>query len=147
MLGKLFLRSLKRIAPTWTVEEAGNADTALKRITEEGFNVTFLTSICPVLISQCWVLRQCGRRGQPASRAPSVDYMRMIFLEAGDDGFMMKPPPCEKTRLQRALVKLPRGRQDDGAGRQSSQTTASSDYEIRITWRIQISPSNMSAEE
>lgn len=42
ILRKLLARSLKRVAPNWTIQEAANGETALKLVEEANFDIIFL---------------------------------------------------------------------------------------------------------
>ena len=140
ILRKLFLRSLKRVAPTWTVEEAGNADTALKRLTETNFDIVFIDQYMPCIdhpMLGTEAVRQARSSGVTCTIVGlSANDMEKDFIEAGADGFMMKPFPCEQTRLEKALLCLIQSHKEAEAQYRSSNS------ETQNTCRTDLSSSS-----
>ena len=112
ILRKLFVRSVLRVCPTWTIEEASDGDTALNICASESFDIVFMDQYMPNIgrpLLGTEVVRQLRSRmglHDCAICGLSANDMREDFIQAGADGFLMKPFPCEKSRLQRELLRL-----------------------------------------
>ena len=107
---KLFVRSVKRLAPNWDVQEASNGETCLLLCEKQEFDVIFLdqfmasvdrqllgTETARALRSQGVKAKLCGL---------SANDQEQAFLKAGADAFMCKPFPCEREALKLALLKI-----------------------------------------
>lgn len=46
ILRKLFVRTVHRVAPTWTVEEASNGDRALQLMSQKEYDIVFMDQVC-----------------------------------------------------------------------------------------------------
>lgn len=110
ILRKLFVRSLKRVAPDWDVQEVANGETAIRIVESSAFDVIFLdqymsstkkqllgTETARVLRARGVTSRICGLSANDAEEA---------FLEAGADCFLFKPFPCEQEALKRAMAQV-----------------------------------------
>lgn len=53
MIRKMFSRTLRNVAPTWTVQEASNGETALCRVDECEYDIIFMDQYvsCSAVIS------------------------------------------------------------------------------------------------
>lgn len=114
ILRKLFKRSVKRIAPSWVVREAGNGETALA-LTEnenekEEFDIIFvdmyMASVEKQLLGTETVAALRKRGIKTRMCGLSANDKEAEFLAAGADAFMFKPFPCEAHELQQALCEI-----------------------------------------
>lgn len=110
VLRKLFKRSIKRVAPEWTVREASNGETALALTDKEEFDIIFVdmymasvekqllgTETVAALRNKGVTSRLCGL---------SANDKEDEYYQAGADAFMFKPFPCETYELTQALCKI-----------------------------------------
>lgn len=109
ILRRLFMRTIHKVAPTWHVSEATNGSQALQLVEEQDFDVIFMDQYmpCEKPILGTEVVRIWRSKGV-SSRicGVSANDMKQDFLDAGADGFILKPFPCKKDALQAELVKL-----------------------------------------
>ncbi|CAB9508545.1 respiration control sensor protein ArcB [Seminavis robusta] len=107
MIRKMFRRAALRVAPQWEVEEAANGETALVITETRQFDVIFLDQYMASVEKQLLgteTARALRSRGvQSIICGLSANDMGEQFLESGADTFMMKPFPCKKEALTRAL--------------------------------------------
>ena len=110
MLRKMFSRVLQTAAPTWTIREASNGETALSLAKEEKFDLIFMDQYMAAVEKQ-WL----GTETVSAMRAAGVDCIicglsandvEGQFLEAGANAFMFKPFPCKKDALTDELLAM-----------------------------------------
>jgi signal transduction histidine kinase/CheY-like chemotaxis protein len=112
VLRKLFSRSVKRVAPSWHVQEAANGETAIHLIEESKndydliFMDQYMASIQKQLLgTECArALRSKGFKGLICGL--SANAMEDAFMSAGADAFMIKPFPCEKEQLKKELCRV-----------------------------------------
>jgi CheY-like chemotaxis protein len=111
VLRKLFVRSVCRAAPGWTVEEAGNGEAALELAEETTYDIIFMDNYMPGSIERpllgtetIQILRDKGVHSKICG--VSANEMEKEFLEAGADMFLLKPFPCEKETLRKELFKI-----------------------------------------
>jgi CheY-like chemotaxis protein len=112
VLRKLFSRSIKRVAPTWTIHEASNGETAL-RITQEqtaAFDIIFMDQYMASVQKQLLgteTVRALRAQGVTAKICGlSANDVEDSFREAGADSFLFKPFPCKAEALKRELVRI-----------------------------------------
>jgi CheY-like chemotaxis protein len=110
-LRKLFMRSLRRVAPKWKVDQAPNAETALEMVACNTYNIIFIdqymasnekqllgTESVPLLREKAGVACLiCGL---------SANDMEKQFIEAGANSFILKPFPCAKDALQIEILRV-----------------------------------------
>ena len=107
MLRKLFVRSVCRVSPNWTIQEASSGETALHLIETESYDIIFLDQYMSSVEKQLLgteaarQLRARGFRGRICGL--SANDMESQFLQAGADNFLLKPFPCEKELLRKTL--------------------------------------------
>jgi CheY-like chemotaxis protein len=110
MLRKMFSRVLRSAAPTWSIREASNGETAFSIAKEERFDLIFVDHYMAAVEKQ-WL----GTETVAAMRAHGVDSVicglsandvEAQFLEAGANAFMFKPFPCKKNELKDALIAI-----------------------------------------
>ena len=127
ILRRLFTRSVKRVAPSWTVQESANGETAIRLVTEEGkdFDLIFIDQYMAGVERQLLgtetarALRSKGFQGIICGL--SANEMEEPFLASGADAFSLKPFPCEKEMLKIELRRIIRnGGGGDGPKGQSS---------------------------
>ena len=113
ILRKLFMRSIKRVAPTWNVREATNGETALRYVEEnkeDEFDFIFLDQYMSSIQKQMTGtetarrLRATGFNGRICGL--SANEMEDAFLAAGANAFMMKPFPCDQEPLKKELCRV-----------------------------------------
>jgi len=112
VLRKLFARSIKRVAPTWEIQEAVNGEMAV-HVIEEGktqFDLIFLDQYMASVQKQMLgtetarALRSIGYKGIICGL--SANSVQEAFILAGADNFITKPFPAEKEALTRALYRV-----------------------------------------
>jgi CheY-like chemotaxis protein len=110
ILRKLFTRSVKRICPTWAIEEAGNGETALQMAGSMHFHLIFLdqymTSVDKQLLGTetANALRAKGFEGVICGL--SANDNAYSFIKAGANAFMIKPFPCKPEPLSNELRRI-----------------------------------------
>lgn len=110
VLRKLFARTIKMVAPGWSIREAANGEAAILLADEEDFDLIFCdmymasvekqllgTETVAELRSKGLKCRICGLSANDKERE---------FLEAGADAFLFKPIPCEANMLRKTLYKV-----------------------------------------
>ena len=118
VLRKIFMRALRKVAPTWHIMEAASGETALRLIDDQQqqhqrnvFDIIFLDQYMSSAERQL-----LGTETARALRARVLDTtilcglsandLKTSFLEAGADTFLMKPFPCAKDALTRELLRV-----------------------------------------
>lgn len=110
VLRKLISRSLKRIAPTWTLSEASNGETALVKAQAERYDMIFMDQYMAAIEKQLLGTETC--REMRASGIDSIicglsaNDKEAAFRQAGADGFMLKPLPTDQADLAKQLAKV-----------------------------------------
>ena len=110
VLRKLFARTIKMVAPGWTIREAANGEAAILLADEEEFDLIFCdmymasvekqllgTETVAELRSKGLTCRICGLSANDKERE---------FLESGADAFLFKPIPCEANLLRKTLYQV-----------------------------------------
>jgi len=110
VLRKLFARTIKMVAPGWTIREAANGEAAILLADEEEFDLIFCdmymasvekqllgTETVAELRSKGLKCRICGLSANDKERE---------FLDAGADSFLFKPIPCEANLLRSTLHRV-----------------------------------------
>lgn len=112
VLRKLFVRSLRRVAEGWTVEEATSGEDALSMIETTTFDIIFVDQYMmsatlekPLLGTE--TVRAMRSKGIKARICGlSANDVEGDFLENGADLFIKKPYPCEKEALKKTLIRV-----------------------------------------
>jgi DNA-binding response OmpR family regulator len=104
------MRSLKRAAPSWNVDQAPNAETALEMVVSNTYDIIFIdqymasnqkqllgTESVPLLREKGVTCLICGL---------SANDMENQFIEAGANSFILKPFPCGKDALQMEILRV-----------------------------------------
>ncbi|KAL7559966.1 hypothetical protein ACA910_022456 [Epithemia clementina (nom. ined.)] len=113
ILRKLFSRSIKRVAPSWTVEQAESGESAIRQVsTDQNFALIFMdqymsnapakqdltgTETIHIMRAQGVESRICGL---------SANDLENNFLESGANYFRLKPIPRDSEAMERWLAKL-----------------------------------------
>jgi CheY-like chemotaxis protein len=121
LLRKLFSRSIRKLMPSWQIQEAGNGETALRLVDENQFDLIFMEQYMASADKKL-----LGTESVRALRAKGVtpricglsanDLKKPFFLRNGANGFLIKPYPCAKGPLTRELLRIlyEVGEHDDG---------------------------------
>jgi signal transduction histidine kinase/CheY-like chemotaxis protein len=113
VLRKLISRSLRRIAPTWSIKGATSGETALRLTDTEQFDVIFLDQYMASVEKQMLgtetarALRANGVKSRICGL--SANDAEGPFIDAGADAFIRKPFPCEKQALTREVLRILHG--------------------------------------
>ena len=120
VLRKLFCRSVKKVVPSWSVQEASCGEAGVALLREQSFDLVFLdqymtsTEKCMTGTETAQAMRTAGYQGILCGL--SANDMEQGFLAAGADAFMIKPFPCKPEQmipeLKRVLASSKRN--DDG---------------------------------
>jgi signal transduction histidine kinase/CheY-like chemotaxis protein len=110
ILRKLFSRSLKKVAPTWSIQEAANGETAIQLVDSQEFDIIFLDQYMTAINKQLLgseTARALRAKGIGATICGlSANDMEETFVKAGADCFMFKPFPCEANALKDELIRI-----------------------------------------
>jgi len=113
ILRKLFARSIKRVAPTWKVAEAGNGESALDLVLsgdDNEFDLIFMdqymASVQKQLLGTETVRAMRSKGVKSIICGLSANDCECGFRDAGADAFLFKPFPCEKEMLLKELVRI-----------------------------------------
>jgi signal transduction histidine kinase/CheY-like chemotaxis protein len=110
MLRKLFVRAVRTAMPGWDVHEAANGETALRLVDKQSYDLIFLDQYMASVEKQLLgtetarALRAKGTTSKICGL--SANDIEKSFLESGADAFIMKPLPCRKEALSRALLRI-----------------------------------------
>lgn len=111
MLRKLFMRAIKRVAPTsWTLQEASSGETALKLCESNQFSLIFLDQYMASVDKQllgtetAQSMRAMGVKSKICGL--SANDLRDAFITSGADDFVLKPMPCKPLELKQLLQKI-----------------------------------------
>ena len=110
VLRKLFARSVRKVAPGWTVREASSGEAAMLLTDSESFDMIFMdqymasverqllgTETVSALRAKGVTCRICGL---------SANDMEDEFMKVGAHAFMFKPFPCESNALINELHRI-----------------------------------------
>lgn len=110
ILRKLFSRTVKTVAPDWTIREASNGETALQLVENNHFDLIFMdmymASVQKQLLGTETVAELRNRGVTCRICGLSANDKEAEFVEAGADVFTFKPFPCEKGALRQELLRL-----------------------------------------
>jgi CheY-like chemotaxis protein len=107
ILRKLFSRSVAKAAPTWTIHEAANGETALRMVDLEAYDLIFMDQYMASTEKQLLgtdtirALRAKGFKNRICGL--SANDLEQSFISAGADCFVLKPIPCERSLLEGLL--------------------------------------------
>ena len=110
VLRKLFGRTIKMVAPEWTIREAANGETAILLADEEEFDLIFcdmyMASVEKQLLGTETVAELRSKGNVNRICGLSANDKEQEFLEAGADFFLFKPIPCEANILKKTLYRV-----------------------------------------
>lgn len=115
ILRKLFSRSVRRVAPNWTMKEASNGESALQLI-DEGhcFDLIFvdqyMASIDKQLLGTETILEMRAHGVTCRLFGLSANDLETEFIASGADGFVIKPFPTETDALKSELLRAVYGK-------------------------------------
>eukprot|EP00977_Amphora_coffeiformis_P001528 scaffold296_cov102-Amphora_coffeaeformis.AAC.16 len=110
ILRKLFSRTIRTVAPGWSIREAANGETALRLIENQHFDLIFMDMYLASVEKQ-----MLGTETVKALRLKGIDCRicglsandkEVEFLEAGADVFVFKPIPCDPIALTHELRRI-----------------------------------------
>jgi signal transduction histidine kinase/CheY-like chemotaxis protein len=107
VLRKLFSRSVAKAAPTWKIQEAANGETALRLVDSEAYDLIFMDQHMASTEKQLLgteTVRALRARGfKNTICGLSANDVEQAFTSAGADSFILKPIPCDRSRLEAVL--------------------------------------------
>lgn len=111
ILRKLFVRFVRKVAPTWTITEATNGEQAIELVRTNKYGLIFMDQYMPSTgrepILGTDVVRQIRRMGVTSLVCGlSANEMQFDFYAAGADWFILKPFPCDKGAFLNELVRF-----------------------------------------
>jgi CheY-like chemotaxis protein/two-component sensor histidine kinase len=116
ILRKLFLRCVKKVAPTWKIQEAANGESALSIVEEQdassggGIDLIFLdqymASVQKQLLGTETALALRSKGFNSLICGLSANDVASLFEEAGADCFLCKPFPCKPVELKTELLRI-----------------------------------------
>lgn len=112
ILRSMFCRTVRTVVPSdWEIKQAGDGETALRMVDDgEHFDLIFMDHYMASHNKQL-----LGTEAIRALRARNVDSIicglsandkEEEFRQSGADAFMLKPFPCQKDALRRALLRI-----------------------------------------
>ncbi len=110
LLRKLFSRSVKRVASTWSIKEAANGESALQMTLEDQFDLIFMDQY--MASAEKTMLGTETTRAMRAQGVKSLicglsaNDMKQNFLNAGANFFLQKPFPCKPDDLRKELFRI-----------------------------------------
>ena len=110
MIRKLFIRSIKRVAPGWRCEEAANGEKAIQKTQSKQYDLIFMDQYMASHQKQLLgtetvrAMRSQGCRSKICGL--SANDMEQAFLSAGADFFLFKPFKCEYQEMQAELLRI-----------------------------------------
>jgi signal transduction histidine kinase/CheY-like chemotaxis protein len=110
LLRKLFSRSLRKLMPSWKIEEVSNGESALKLVDKSKFDLIFMDQYMASADKQLLgtetvqALRAKGVKSRICGL--SANDVAKSFLQSGANHFLIKPFPCAKEPLMRELLRI-----------------------------------------
>jgi len=108
VLRKLFMRAVKKVEPSWMIQEASSGEAALRLCETNSFDLIFLDQYMASVDKQ-----MLGTETAQAMRAQGVESIicglsandiKDAFANSGADHFFMKPMPCKADILKGTLL-------------------------------------------
>jgi CheY-like chemotaxis protein len=107
VLRKLFSRSVAKAAATWKIHEAANGETALRLVDSEAYDLNFMDQHMARTEKQLLgteTVRTLRAKGfKNTIYGLSANDVNQAFSSAGADCFILKPIPCDRSRLEAVL--------------------------------------------
>jgi signal transduction histidine kinase/CheY-like chemotaxis protein len=103
VLRKLFSRSVSKAAPTWKIQDAANGETALRLVDLEHYDLIFMDQHMASTEKQLLgteTIRALRAKGfKKTICGLSANDIEQSFISTGADCFILKPIPCDKSKL------------------------------------------------
>eukprot|EP00977_Amphora_coffeiformis_P000608 scaffold134_cov94-Amphora_coffeaeformis.AAC.14 len=117
ILRKLFIRSVRRVAPSWKITEACNGERALELVRANSqYDLIFMDQYMPsieqpllgtdVVKEIRQILSTANTTQQTLICGLSANEMQMEFYASGADWFLLKPFPCDKAAFRNELARF-----------------------------------------
>jgi signal transduction histidine kinase/CheY-like chemotaxis protein len=110
VLRKLFSRSVTKAAPTWKIQDAANGETALRLVDSEAYDLIFMDQHMASTEKQLLgteTVRALRAKGFKSTICGlSANDIEQSFMSAGADCFILKPIPCDRSRLEAVLDEI-----------------------------------------
>ena len=110
VLRKLFVRGIKRAAPSWIIQEASSGEAALHLCETKSFDIIFMdqymASASKQLLGTEAVAEMRSMGVASIICGLSANDIRDSFVGAGANEFVLKPIPCKPDCLRAVLTKL-----------------------------------------
>lgn len=110
VLRKLFMRAVRKVAPSWKIQEAASGEAALKLCEEQDFTLIFLdqymASVDKQLLGTETAQAMRSRGIKSTICGLSANDIRDSFLSSGANDFLLKPMPCKPDSLREVLSKI-----------------------------------------
>lgn len=117
ILRKLFCRTIKKVAPTWTFREASSGEAALRLIDNgDSFDLIFMdmymASVEKQLLGTETVAELRARKVDSRICGLSANDLEKEFLVAGADAFLIKPFETDSDKLKKTLHHILTGKKE-----------------------------------
>jgi len=115
VLRRLFVRSVRKVAPSWNISEAASGEAALDLVSatkrpKNYFDIVFMDQYMASTDRQLLgteAVRELRLRGvESIICGLSANDMEIDFLQAGANAFLLKPLPCNQEALERKLIRI-----------------------------------------
>ncbi|KAL3906226.1 MAG: hypothetical protein SGILL_009355 [Bacillariaceae sp.] len=112
-LRKLFCRSVRRLDPSWTVEEAPNGETAIEMVRAKSYDLIFMDQYMESTSKQLLgtetvkIMKDSRSVGESTVICGlSANEEKERFLRAGANYFLLKPIQCAKAALKKNILRV-----------------------------------------
>lgn len=110
ILRRLITRTLQQVAPTWSIMQAANGETALRMTDDRDFDLIFVDQFMASVersLLGTETTRALRARGVTARICGlSANNVEDAFHEAGANAFLQKPIPCKKDQILEELRRI-----------------------------------------
>lgn len=110
ILRRLFARTVKKIQPTWAINEAASGETALKLVETQDFDLIFvdqyMASVERTLLGTETVRAMRAKGVTSVLCGLSANDMEAGFKENGANAFLTKPFPTKPEALKKAIKEV-----------------------------------------
>ncbi|CAB9526882.1 respiration control sensor protein ArcB [Seminavis robusta] len=112
MVRKLFVRAIRRVQPSWSIQEASSGEAALRlcesleRQPDLIFMDQYMASTEKQLLGTETVQAMRSKGVQSIICGLSANDIRNHFINAGADEFQLKPIPCKVDELRTLLIRI-----------------------------------------
>ena len=110
VLRKLFVRGIKKVDPSWKIQEASSGETALRLCEVEMFDLIFMdqymASVDKQLLGTETVQAMRTKGVESKICGLSANDVRETFINSGANEFLLKPLPCKPVELEKTLLRI-----------------------------------------